>query len=72
MLSNDLINAATPRYRIATSPSTREHYRQRNQIEHVLSRIKQRRGLAKCYNRRSDDFAATLTLAATGFLINEL
>ncbi|WP_412842101.1 IS5 family transposase [Brucella pseudintermedia] len=47
-------------------------YRQRNQVERFLNRIKQMRGLATRYDRRPDNFLAALKLAAARIWINAL
>ncbi|WP_156421802.1 transposase, partial [Aurantimonas coralicida] len=45
-------------------------YRQRNLVERFFNRIKQMRGLATRYDRRADNFAAALKLAAVRIWIN--
>ncbi|WP_439645183.1 IS5 family transposase, partial [Aurantimonas manganoxydans] len=45
-------------------------YRQRNLVERFSNRIKQMRGLATRYDRRADNFAAALKLAAVRIWIN--
>ncbi|MCC4300308.1 transposase, partial [Aurantimonas coralicida] len=43
---------------------------QRNLVERFFNRIKQMRGLATRYDRRADNFAAALKLAAVRIWIN--
>ena len=45
-------------------------YRYRNLVERFFNRIKQMRGLATRYDRRADNFAAALKLAAVRIWIN--
>jgi len=47
-------------------------YRQRNLVERFFNRIKQMHCLATRYDRRLDNFLATLQLAAVGIWINPL
>ena len=39
-------------------------YRQRNRIEHLINHLKQFRRIATRYEKRADNYAAMLTIAA--------
>lgn len=45
-------------------------YRQRNLVERFFNRLKQMRGLANRYDRRTDNFLAAIKLAAVRIWIN--
>lgn len=46
-----------------TGPFDRELYRQRNQVERLINRLKQFRRVATRYDKRADSYAAMLTIA---------
>lgn len=46
-----------------TGPFDRELYRQRNQVERLINRLKQYRRVATRYDKRADSYAAMLTIA---------
>ena len=46
-----------------TGPFDRELYRQRNQIERLINRLKQFRRVATRYDKRADSYAAMLTIS---------
>jgi transposase len=48
---------------LATGPFDRALYRQRNQVERLINRLKQFRRVATRYEKRADSYAAMLTLA---------
>lgn len=47
----------------ATGPFDRALYRQRNQVERLINRLKQFRRIATRYEKRASSYAAMLTLA---------
>jgi transposase len=47
----------------ATGPFDRELYRQRNQVERLINRLKQFRRVATRYDKLADSYAAMLTIA---------
>jgi len=47
----------------ATGPFDRELYRQRNQVERLINRLKQFRRIATRYEKRAVSYAAMLTIA---------
>jgi len=47
----------------ATGPFDPALYRQRNQVERLINRLKQFRRVATRYDKRADSYAAILTLA---------
>lgn len=46
-----------------TGPFDRERYRQRNQVERLINRLKQFRRVATRYDKQATSFAAMLTIA---------
>ena len=46
-----------------TGPFDRELYRQRNQVERLINRLKQFRRVATRYDKQATSFAAMLTIA---------